>query len=123
MLLSTRTPKYTCGVAEYPWHDLDGFVMNKRGNPQTLLHDNLYRETYHICLKNLANNKASRSNKIPNTILKNMLDNFHTLFFLFFTYCYKQQQIQASWKISLTTLLYKQIKYKTGYIQSKLPSP
>ena len=32
---------------------------------------------------------------------------FHKLFFLFFKHCYKQKQIPASWKTSLTVLLYK----------------
>ena len=32
---------------------------------------------------------------------------FHKLFFLFFKHCYKQQQIPALWKTSLTVLLYK----------------
>ena len=28
-------PECTCGVRQYPWHDIDGFVIDKRGNPQT----------------------------------------------------------------------------------------
>ena len=32
---------------------------------------------------------------------------FHKLLFLFFQHCYKQKQISASWKTSLTILLYK----------------
>ena len=32
---------------------------------------------------------------------------FHKLLFLFFQHCYKQKQIPASWKTSLTILLYK----------------
>ena len=32
---------------------------------------------------------------------------FHHILFLFFTQCYKLKQIPASWKISLTILLYK----------------
>ena len=24
----------TCGVRQYPWHDIDGFIIDKRGNPQ-----------------------------------------------------------------------------------------
>ena len=32
---------------------------------------------------------------------------FHQLLFLFFKHCYKQKQIPASWKTSLTMLLYK----------------
>jgi hypothetical protein len=36
-----------------------------------------------------------------------MLDNFHTMLLLFFKHCYKQKKISASWKTSLTILLYK----------------
>ena len=36
-----------------------------------------------------------------------MPEDFHKLLFLFFSHCYKQQQIPSSWKISLTILLYK----------------
>jgi hypothetical protein len=32
---------------------------------------------------------------------------FHNLLYLLFHQCYKQQQIPASWKTSLTILLYK----------------
>ena len=31
-------PQCTCGVKQYPWHDVDGFIIDKRGNPQTPLH-------------------------------------------------------------------------------------
>ena len=96
-----------CGVRQYPWHDLEGLVLDKRGDPQTPLHTYFDRATYDICLKNLANNKAPGPDKIPNTILKNMPEDFHKLLFLFFHHCYKQQQIPTSWKISLTILLYK----------------
>ena len=36
-----------------------------------------------------------------------MPTRFHKLMFLFFKHCYKQKQIPASWKTSLTVLLYK----------------
>ena len=48
----------TCEVRRYPWHDLDGFVIDKRGHPQKPLHNYFNRETYDISLKNLANNKT-----------------------------------------------------------------
>jgi hypothetical protein len=102
-----HTPKCTCGVRQYPWHDLDGFVIEKRGNPQTPLHNYFDKITYDTCLKHLANNKTPGPDKIPNTILKNMPESFHKLLFLFFSQCYKQKQIPASWKISLTILIYK----------------
>ena len=100
-------PNCTCGVRQYPWHDLDGLVLDKRGDSQTPLHEYFDKETYDICLKNLAENKAPGPDKIPNTILKNMPEDFHILLFLFFSHCYKQQQIPSTWKISLTILLYK----------------
>ena len=36
-----------------------------------------------------------------------MPEDFHKMLVLFFSHCYKQQQIPTSWKISLTILLYK----------------
>ena len=36
-----------------------------------------------------------------------MPTSFHHILFLYFTHCYKLKQIPASWKISLTILLYK----------------
>ena len=97
----------TCGVQQYPWHDLDGYTIDKRGEPQTPLHTYFDQETYDFCLKNLSNNKAPGPDKISNSILKNMPARFHKLLFLFFKHCYKQKQIPASWKTSLTVLLYK----------------
>ena len=92
---------------QYPWHDLDRYTIDKQGEPQTPLHTYFDQETYDFCLKNLSNNKALGPNKIHNSILKNMPPRFHKLFFLFFKHCYKQKQIPASWKTSLTVLLYK----------------
>ena len=79
----------------------------QKKNPQTPLYEYLNTETYDLCLKNLANNKTPGPDKIPNIILKNMPECFHNLLYLFFTHCYKQKQIPASWKVSLTILLYK----------------
>jgi hypothetical protein len=100
-------PHCTCGVRQYPWHDLEGFTIEQRGEPQIPLHTYFDQETYDFCLKNLGNNKAPGPDKIPNSILKNMPPRFHKLLFLFFKHCYKQKQILASWKTSLTVLLYK----------------
>ena len=104
---NTHPPHCTCGVRQYPWHDLEGFTIDQRGEPQIPLHTYFDQETYDFCLKNLGNNKAPGPDKIPNSILKNMPPRFHKLFFLFFKHCYKQKQIPASWKTSLTVLLYK----------------
>jgi hypothetical protein len=65
------------------------------------------RNTYDLCLKYLGNNKAPGPDNIPNSILKNMPTQFHNLLYLVFHQCHKQQQIPASWKTSLTILLYK----------------
>ena len=105
--LPNHPPQCTCQVRQYPWHDIDEFIIDKRGNPQTPLYTYLDQETYNLCLKNLANNKTLGSNKIPNSVLKNMPASFHHILFLFFTHCYKLKQIPTSWKISLTILLYK----------------
>ena len=105
--LPNHTPQCTCGVKQYPWHDIDGFIINKHGNPQTPLYTYLDQETHNLCLKNLVNNKTLGPNKILNSILKNMPTSFHHILLLFFTHCYKLKQIPASLKISLTILLYK----------------
>ena len=105
--LPNHPPQCTCGVKQYPWHDIEGFVIDKCGNPQTSLYTYFDQETYNLCLKNLANNKISGPNKIPNSILKHMPPNFHHILFLLFTHCYKLKQIPTSWKTSLTILLYK----------------
>ena len=56
--LPNHPPQCTCRVRQYPWHDIDGLIIDKRGNPQTPLHTYLDLETYNLCLKNLANNKT-----------------------------------------------------------------
>ena len=107
--IPNHPPQCTCGVRQYPWHDLEGLTLDKRGNPQTPLHTYFDQETYNLCLKNLANNKTPGLDKIPNSILKNMPLNFHHILFLFYGHCYKQKQIPSSWKISPTILLYKKV--------------
>ena len=105
--LPNHLPQCTCGVRQYPWHDIEGFIKDKQGNPQTSLHTYFDQETYNLCLKNLVNNKTPGPNRIPNSILKNMPHSFHHILFLFFTHCYKSKQTPNSWKMSLTILLYK----------------
>jgi hypothetical protein len=99
--------KCVCGVRQYPWHDLNGFVLEKRGEINASIANTFDRTTYDLCLKYLRNNKAPGPDNIPNSILKNMLQQFHDLLFLVFQQCYKQQKIPTSWKTSLTILLYK----------------
>jgi hypothetical protein len=96
-----------CGVRQYPWYDLDGFVLEKRGEINASIANTFDRITYDLCLKHLGNNKAPGPDNIPNSILKNMPRQFHDLLFLLFQQCYKQQQIPTSWKTNLTILLYK----------------
>jgi hypothetical protein len=62
--------KCICGVWQYPWHDLDRFVLEKRGNINASFVDTFYRITYDLCLKYLGNNKAPGSDNISNSILK-----------------------------------------------------
>jgi len=93
--LPKHPPHCTCVVRQYPWHNLDGFNINKRGTLETLLHNYFNKETYDICLKHLANNKNPGPDLIPNTILKNMPQCFHNLLFLFSNHCYKHKQILA----------------------------
>ena len=104
---TTHPPQCTCNVRQYPWHDLDGFTIDQRGDSQIPLYTYFDQETYDLSLKNLGNNKALGPDKIPNSILKNMPQRFHKLLFLFFKHCYRQKQILASWKTSLTVLLHK----------------
>ena len=78
-----------CGVRQYPWHDLNGYIIEKRGDPITPLHTYLDQATYDICLKNLTNGKIPGPDNIPNAILKFMSSRFHKLLLLFFTHCYK----------------------------------
>ena len=49
--------RYTCGVRQYPWHDIDGYTIEKRGESLISLHTYLDQETYDICLQQLANGK------------------------------------------------------------------
>jgi hypothetical protein len=102
-----HTHQCTCGVRQYPWHDLNGYTIEKRGDASIPLHTFFDRQTYDLCLKNLTTGKTPGPDKIPNAILKSMPPRFHKLLLLFFTHCYKQKQIPASWKSSLTILLYK----------------
>ena len=97
----------TCYVRQYPWHDIEGFILEKRGTPNTPLDTYFNKETYDTCLKNLSNNKAPGPDRIPNSILKNMSQNFHKLLYEFFKHCYKQRKIPDLWKTSITILLYK----------------
>jgi gluconate kinase len=73
-----------CGVRQYPWHDLDGFVLEKCGEISAFIANTFDRLTYDLCLKYLGNNKAPGPDNIPNSILKNMPNKFHDLLFLLF---------------------------------------
>jgi hypothetical protein len=52
--------KCTYKVRQYPWHDLDGFVLEKRGDVHASIGNTFDRSTYDICLKYLGNNKVPR---------------------------------------------------------------
>jgi hypothetical protein len=68
---------------QYPWHNLNGFDLEKKGGLTTLLSKSFDKITYDMCLKNLANGKTPRPDNIPNSIFKNMPTKFHDLLFLF----------------------------------------
>jgi hypothetical protein len=104
---TTYNRECICGVRQYPWHDLSGFVLEIRGDIHASISNTFDRITYDLCLKYLGNNKAPGPDNIPNSILKNMPNLFHNLLFLLFQQCYNQQQIPTSWKTSLTILFYK----------------
>jgi hypothetical protein len=104
----THDQECVCGIRQYPWHDLNEFVLEKQSNAHASISNTFDRITYNLCLKYLGNNKAPGPDNIPNSILKNMPNQFHKLLLFFlFQQCYKQQQIPTSWKTSLTILLYK----------------
>ena len=104
---TTHNKECVCGVRQYPWLNLDRFVIEKRKDIHASISNTFDRITYDLCLKYLGNNKALGPDNIPNSILKNMPKLFHDLLFLLFQQCYKQQQIPTSWKTSLTILLNK----------------
>jgi hypothetical protein len=97
----------TCQVRQYPWHDITGFILQKRGKSTNTLSSLFSRETYDLCVKHLSKNKTPGLDQIPNSILKNMPTRFHNMLFLLFTHYYKQKSIPATWKNSNTILLYK----------------
>jgi hypothetical protein len=115
----------TCTVRQYPWHDLDGYILDKRGDANISLHTYFDYGIYSLCFKNLANGKNPGPDTIPNSILKHMPQNFHHMLYLFFTQCFKQRQIPTSWKTSLTILLYKKVilLYSLTIDQLPLPTP
>jgi hypothetical protein len=60
----------TCEVRQYPWHDLDGFVLEKCGDIHASIGNTFDRSTYDLCFKYLGYNKAPGPENIPNSILK-----------------------------------------------------
>jgi hypothetical protein len=54
-----------CGIRQYPWHDLDGFVLEKRGNIHAPIANTFDRITYDLWLQYLGNNKALGPDNIP----------------------------------------------------------
>jgi hypothetical protein len=98
---------YTCQVRQYPWHDFNGFILQKRGDSNITISSLFTQDIYDLCVKHLSKNKTLGLDHFPNSILKNMPNRFHNMLFLLFSHCYKQQSIPPSWKNSNTILLYK----------------
>ena len=73
-----------CNVQQYPWHDITGFILDKRGNPNIPLSTYFDCNTNDTCLKQLSKNKTFGLDKIPYSILKHLPHHFHTMLFLFF---------------------------------------
>jgi hypothetical protein len=67
-------PECVCEVRQYPWHDLDGFILEKRGDTNASIANTFDKNTYDLCLKYLSNNKAPGPDNIPNSILKNYVN-------------------------------------------------
>ena len=100
-------PNCTCQVQQYPWHEINGFVLQKHGNTNITLSSLFICKTYDLCIKHLSKYKILGLDQIPNSILKNMPTRFHYMLFLLFIHYYKQQSIPPSQKTSNTILLYK----------------
>jgi hypothetical protein len=86
-------PKCTCLIRQYPWHETNGFILEKRGKPRTPTREYFTKEVYDLALKNLSNNKAPGPDNIPNEIIKNLTQEFHDMLYLFFAQCYIQKEI------------------------------
>jgi hypothetical protein len=71
--------KYTCAIKLYPWHDINGFILEKRGNPEIPIYKCFIRDVYNLSKKYLANGKAPGPNSIPNAILKHLLLQKHAI--------------------------------------------
>jgi hypothetical protein len=54
----THNRECVCSVRQYPWHDLNRFVLEKRGDIHASIANTFDRITYDLCLKYLGNNKA-----------------------------------------------------------------
>ena len=71
----------TYAIRQYPWHDLEGLLLEKYGNPQIPLDTYFDQKTYNLYPTNLANIKIRSPNKNPNCILKNIPQKFQIIFF------------------------------------------
>ena len=92
---------------KYPWHSLQGIILEKRGNPNTHISKQFTREVYDCCIKRLTKGKAPGPDNIPNDIIKALPTPWQDLLYLFFQQCYKQKKIPQYWKHSKTILLHK----------------
>jgi hypothetical protein len=46
---------YTLAVIQYPWHNIDGYILEKRGIPKIPSHKYFTKEVYDLSKKHLCN--------------------------------------------------------------------
>jgi hypothetical protein len=97
----------TCAARQYPWHDLDGFTLEKRGTPSIPATTLFSREIYDECVSRLTKGKATGPDYIPNEIIKTLQPQYHDLLYKFFQLSYQVKRLPDSWKQSNTILLHK----------------
>ena len=63
-------PHCTCGVRQYPWHNLNWLTIDQHEEPQTPLHTYFDQETYDFCLKDLETTKPQDQTKFHSQLWK-----------------------------------------------------
>eukprot|EP00249_Psilotum_nudum_P025161 c29397_g2_i2 orf=1-981(-) len=97
----------SCQDYKYPWHDFDGFVLEKRGNPLDSINTYFSRSIFDECLHSLSHDKTPGPDNLPNELLQSLGKDFLDTLYQLFQVCYSIKKIPPSWKNSTTILLYK----------------